>query len=165
MVGSEKEMCRAARFAFLAYASAFVGEHHQEERHPRNLILILAREFALKLATPMFIADDEGRLVFYNEPAEEVLGRPYSDAGEMAAGEWGELFQIEDLEGSPLPLEAMPAGVAFRERRPAHGGIRITGLDGKKRELAVTAFPLFSREREFVGVVAIFWEQPVLPFS
>ena len=140
-----------------------MGEYHQEERHPRNLILILAREFALKLATPMFVADAEGRLVFYNEPAEEVLGRPYSDAGELPAREWAELFRIEDLEGNPLSLDQMPAGVAFRERRPAHSSIRITGLDGKKRELEVTAFPLFAREQEFVGVVAVFWEQAVLP--
>lgn len=129
------------------------GEH-------RSLVLILAREFAMKLATPMFIADADGRLVFYNEPAEGILGRPYPEAGELRAAEWAELFHCEDLEGRPLPLERMPAGVAFYERRPDHGSLRIVALDGTKREIAVTAFPLFAREDEFVGIVAVFWEHP-----
>ena len=125
----------------------------------RSLVLILARQFALKLATPMFVADAAGNLVFYNEPAAAILGRPYSEAGEMPAAEWTRLFGIEDLEGRPLSPERMPAGIALFERRPAHGRIRIVGLDGQRRELAVTAFPLLAREGELVGMVAVFWEQ------
>jgi PAS domain-containing protein len=139
----------------VAYACASMhwGEH-------RNLVLILAREFAMKLATPMFITDAAGTLVFYNEPAEVILGRPYSEAGELSAAQWAELFRCEDLEGRPLSLERMPAGITFYEQRPAHGCLRIVGLDGARREIAVTAFPLFARQDEFVGIVAVFWEQP-----
>ena len=126
----------------------------------KNLVLILAREFASKLATPMFIADADGNLVFYNEPAEEILGRTYAEAGEMRAEEWSTLFRTEDVEGNPLPLEELPAGVTLRERRPAHSVHQITGLDGVSRPIAVTAFPLFAHADEFVGLVAIFWEQP-----
>jgi PAS domain S-box-containing protein len=124
----------------------------------KELILILAREFASKLATPMFVADRHGDLVFYNEPAEEVLGRTFAEAGEMSADQWTSLFQPEDLQGAPMRLEAMPPGIALRERTPAHGTFRITGLDGKKRVVSVTAFPLFARAEEFSGIVSIFWE-------
>lgn len=31
-----------------------------EGREPKTLVLILAREFASKLATPVFVADSEG---------------------------------------------------------------------------------------------------------
>ena len=127
-------------------------------RRPKNLVLILAREFASKLATPMFVSDAEGSLVYYNEPAEEILGRTFAEAGEMSAETWASLFHTEDLEGRPISLEHMPAGVAFTERRPAHGGLRITGLDGVQRTIAVTAFPLFASATDLVGVVAIFWQ-------
>src|ERR671919_760493 len=100
----------------------------------KNLILIIAREFASLLATPTFVADAEGNLVFYNEAAEDVLGRTFSEAGAMPAGQWAELFQIHDLEGEPMPLERQAAGIALLERRPAHGPLRITGLDGVPRE-------------------------------
>ena len=55
------------------------------QRRPKNLVLILAREFASKLATPTFVNDAEGTLVYYNEPAEGVLGRSFAEAGEMPA--------------------------------------------------------------------------------
>jgi PAS domain-containing protein len=129
-------------------------------RRQKNLVLILAREFASKLATPMFVIDDEGDLVFYNEPAEMILGRTFAEAGELNAREWPELFRVEHLDGSPMPLEEIPGGVALLERREAHASFRLTGFDGVQRTISATGIPLFARESELVGVVAIFWEQP-----
>lgn len=130
------------------------------EPRQKNLVLILAREFASKLATATFVTDAEGKLVFYNEGAEEILGRTFAEAGELPAAEWANLFEVERLDGTPMPLEQMPGGVALIERRPAHDLMCITGLDGVKREIAVTAFPLFARVDDLVGMVAIFWERP-----
>jgi PAS domain-containing protein len=130
-----------------------------ELRRHKNLVLILAREFASKLATPMFVTDADGNLVFFNEPAEVILGRSFTEAGEMPASEWATLFKVEDVDGQPIQLERMPAGIAFTEREPAHGTIVIRGLNGARRTISVTAFPLFAHTAEFVGVVAIFWEE------
>jgi PAS domain-containing protein len=127
-------------------------------RRQKNLVLILAREFASKLATPMFVADVNGDLVFYNEPAEEVLGRSFAEAGEMRAAEWQSTFAVEHLDGTPMPLEQRPTGIALREQRPAHANLRIVALDGIPRSLSVTSFPLFAHAGDFVGVVSIFWE-------
>ena len=123
----------------------------------KELILILAREFASMLATPVFLADGSGQLAFYNAAAEVILGKKFSEAGSFAAEEWAALFKTEALDGTPMPLETLPSGVAFLERRPAHGELRITGLDGVQRELAVTAFPLLTGQEKLAGVVAIFW--------
>jgi PAS domain-containing protein len=128
-------------------------------QHQKNLILILAREFASKLATPMFVADAEGDVVFYNEAAEEILGRPFAEHMQMSADQWVSLFRPETLEGAAMALTEMAPGTALLERRPAHGVAHITGLDGRKRVVAATAFPLFAHADEFVGMVAIFWEQ------
>ena len=129
------------------------------QRKTKHLILILAREFASKLATPMFVADAAGDVVFYNEAAEEILGRPFTEGMEMSADEWVSLFQLETVDGLPLSLSEMAAGVALREQRPEHRPLRMTGLDGKQHKVAVTAFPLFAHADEFIGMVAIFWEQ------
>jgi YD repeat-containing protein len=134
-----------------------------EGRSQKPLALILARELASQLASATFVADAEGELVFYNEPAGEILGRSYAEAGALQAERWAEVFQIEGLDGTPLPLERMPAGIALTERRPAHGRIRITGLDGRRRLVSVTAVPLFSSPSDFVGVVALFWEEDEQP--
>jgi PAS domain-containing protein len=124
-----------------------------------HLALILARELATQLATATFIADAEGELVFYNEAAEKILGRTFAEAGAMPATEWNSLFAIEDLEGVPLPLERNPGWIALTERRPAHAGLRIVGLDGVRRRISATALPLFSKPTDVVGMLAVFWEE------
>jgi PAS domain-containing protein len=113
---------------------------------------------ASQLATATFIADAAGDLVFYNEAAEKLLGRSFAEAGAMPAEGWASQFRVEDLDGSAMPLDRNPAGIALLERRPAHGQLWMTGLDGERRCLAVTAVPLFASATEFVGVMAHFWQ-------
>jgi PAS domain-containing protein len=131
-----------------------------EGRPQRHLALILARELASQLASATFIADATGELVFYNERAEEILGRTFAEAGPMRAEEWASLFRLEDLDGEPLSLERMPAAIALMEQRPAHGKLWMTGLDGQRRLLSVTGVPLMASPTELVGMVAMFWQIP-----
>jgi PAS domain-containing protein len=130
-----------------------------QQRRSKHLVLILAREFASKLATPVLVSDADGNLVFFNEPAAIVLGRSFAEVGELPASRWAELFRTEELDGTPMPLERLPAGIALREARPAHGRLVIHGLDRVRRAIAVTALPLLAHADELVGVVAIFWDE------
>ncbi|HYX89236.1 MAG TPA: PAS domain-containing protein [Gaiellaceae bacterium] len=130
------------------------------ERRQKHLVLILAREFASNLATPMLIVDDRGWVVFYNEAAEDVIGRSFAESAEMQIDEWSSSFEPRLLEtGDPVPRERRPTRIAFDERRAAHERLRITSRDGVERDVAVTAFPLFAHADEFVGIVAIFWRE------
>jgi PAS domain S-box-containing protein len=124
----------------------------------KNLVLILVRELADNLATPAFVTDEAGNLVFYNEPAEEIFGLTFAEVGEVPAPEWGAMFTVEELDGTPMKLQSMPHGIALIERRPASHAFAITAHDGTRREISVTAHPLFARARDFVGVFGIFWE-------
>jgi PAS domain-containing protein len=92
-----------------------------DSQRQKHLVLILAREFASNLATPTLIADARGRLVFYNEAAEAVLGRRFAEAGEMELDEWTASFAPRTLDAVPIPAERRPARIAFDERRAADG--------------------------------------------
>ena len=129
-----------------------------EGRTQKHLALIIARELASQLATATFITDAAGNLVFYNEAAETILGRTFAEAGTMPADGWASQFLLEDADGTPMPLERMPAGIALLEQRPAHGKLWMTGLDGERKLLSVTAVPLFASATEFVGMIALFWQ-------
>ena len=129
-----------------------------EKTQQRNLVLILARELASNSATPMFVVDPAGNLVFFNEPAENVLGRSFAETGPLSPEAWGRMFSPVDDEGKPIPLEVLPLAKTMRLLEPGHMEFTITGLDEVARKIAVTAFPLFARANEFVGAVAIFWE-------
>ena len=143
----------------MSEAAAQRREDVSHQGRPKSLVLILAREFASNLATPIYIADAEGTLVYFNEPAEEIAGRSFAETGEMPVGEWTQQLRPRDPDGAQLRREEMPGGIAFFERRPAHGRLRVTGLDGAEREIATTGFPLFGPDEEFHGIMGIFWEQ------
>jgi PAS domain-containing protein len=125
----------------------------------KHLALILSRELATQLATATFIADADGDLVFYNEAAEDILGRSYAEAGSMSPTERAALFRIEELDGTPVAPEELPSAVALAERRPLHRRLRIVALDGERRALSATAIPLFSHPDEIVGVMGFFWDE------
>jgi PAS domain S-box-containing protein len=123
----------------------------------KHLVLILARAFASNLSTPMMIADARGRLVFYNEAAEALTGRRFSEAEEVPVDEWTAAFAPRTESSEPLPPERRPARIAFDEHRASHLRYVATTADGEELEVEVTAFPLFAQTEEFVGIVTIFW--------
>ena len=126
----------------------------------KNLILILARDLTSRLANPAAVVDAEGTLVYFNEAAEPILGQTYAEAGELRAGRWATTWDPRDPDGNPVPLEELPLGVAFREGRPTHRALTITGGDGVVRDIESTAIPLCPREGLILGAVALFWERP-----
>jgi PAS domain S-box-containing protein len=123
-----------------------------------SLQLILARELAANLATPMFLIDEEGTLVYFNEAAELMLGRTFSEVGPMNANEFGTRLQLADLDGTPMRRRDSPAGVAYLKRQPSHRTVLATSLDGTRRPFEVTAYPLFGKVGEMHGVLTVFWE-------
>jgi len=125
----------------------------------KPLPLIMMRELADNVATPLFLVDRDGVLVYYNEAAEVLLGLRFVDAGSLTAEQWSARWGAEDVEGNPLPNDQRPLAVAMRERRPSHRPMNLLNGDGSKRTIEVTAFPLLARADEVVGAVAIFWER------
>src|SRR5688500_11958918 len=124
----------------------------------KEIELILARQLASYLIMPIFIVDPQGNLIYYNEPAELILGRRFEETGEMPVAEWSTLYQPEDETGNPLAPEFLPLVVALTNHAPAHRNMWIQGLDGVRRLIEVTAFPLNGQAERHLGALAIFWE-------
>ena len=124
----------------------------------KPLPLILARELAANLATPMSLMDARGVLVFYNDGAALLIGKPFAEMGEMPGEEFAEVLRMRTPDGQPLRRRDMPAGIALFERRPAHMVIAATGYDGVERVVHNTAYPLFGTTSEMHVVVSVFWE-------
>ena len=124
----------------------------------QEIEVILSRHLAECLAMPIFIVNPDGDLIFYNEPAEAILGLNYNETGMMPANEWATIFQPVDREGKALSPEDLPLMIALSTRHPAHKLFWIHGKDGVSREIEVTAFPLIGQAERFLGAIAIFWE-------
>jgi PAS domain-containing protein len=134
-----------------------------EKPTQHNLVLILARAFASRLATAVFLVDADGTVLYYNEAAEHVLGRRYIEGHGMPSEEWSTVFRPRDDQGNPVALEDLPIGVAIIRREPAHGIVTIHGADGVERQIEITSFPLFAHTDDFVGAIAIFWQMSESP--
>jgi PAS domain-containing protein len=120
--------------------------------------IILMRELAGHLATPIFVVDTAGDLLFYNDPAERLLGSRFDETGMMPFAQWSTVFTPTDGQGLPIPPQELPLAIAAQQRRPAQGGMWIRGLDGERRELTVTAIPIQGQWGDHLGAAAIFWE-------
>jgi PAS domain-containing protein len=128
---------------------------------PKSLPLILARELAANLSTAMFLLDAGGTLVYFNDAAELLIGKPFAELGEISAADFGEVLHLAEPDGTRLRRRDTPAGVAFIERRPAHRVLLATGYDGNRRLVESTAYPLLGASDEMHGVVNVFWSLPL----
>lgn len=121
--------------------------------------LILLKQWAMHIAIPVWLMDVEGNLVFYNEPAESILGRRFDEAGAVHSDEIAELFETTDLDGTPVPNKELPIVVALTEHHPAYEKLRIHRLDTHADlEIEVTAIPIEGQGGRHLGAMAVFWE-------
>src|SRR4051812_50050615 len=94
----------------------------------------------------MFLLDARGVLVFYNDAAARLIGKPFGEMGEIPAEEFGAHLQSRTPEGEPVRRRDTPSGIAFFERRPAHMTLAVTAYDGDDRLSHGTTVPLFPRQ-------------------
>ena len=124
--------------------------------HP--IQIILTRQLAGYLSVPLFLVDPVGTLLFYNEPAESILGRRFEETGAMSAEEWSSAFTPLDEAGQPIPPEQLPLRITLTTQRPSYRRFVIRGLDGVRRSLEVASIPIVGLQGEFLGAAALFWE-------
>lgn len=127
-----------------------------DQQQPIELILL--KQLASYLAQAIFLVDTDGTLLYYNEPAEALLGQRYEETGELALDQWVALFAPTDSLGRQVTAEEMPLGMAVRKRTPQQGRVWIKGRDGVSRQIAATAIPLDGQGGVPLGAMSIFWE-------
>lgn len=122
-----------------------------------ELEIILSRQLADSLSVPVFIVDLIGNLIFYNEPAEEILGKRFDETGVMPVEEWSTSFKPQDDQGNTIPPSELPLVHTLTEHEPAHKTFRIKNMKGKMFTISVTSLPIIGRAKKFHGAMAIFW--------
>jgi PAS domain-containing protein len=120
--------------------------------------IILIRQLAGYLGVPLFLADPNGDLLYYNEPAEVLVGLRFEETGPIPAKTWTSMFQQTDEQGRPIPPEELPLMLALATRRPAYKRFYIHGMNGVRRHIEVAAIPIVGLQGEFLGATSLFWE-------
>ena len=120
--------------------------------------IILNRQLADCLSIPVFITDTNGNLIFYNEPAEVILGKRFEDTGEMPVEQWSTDFKPVDEKGLLLPPDELPLVKTLKNAAPYHKSFCIVSMEGKIQKISVTSYPIIGRAGKMLGAVAIFWK-------
>ena len=120
--------------------------------------IILSRQLADSLNLPVFLVDPEGNLLFYNGPAEELLGRRFEDTGEMPMEEWSTAFHPTDADGKSIPPDELPLARTIQNHIPTHKNFWIKSFDGRSVNISATAIPIVGRAGKFEGAMSLFWD-------
>jgi PAS domain-containing protein len=120
--------------------------------------IILNRQLAECLSIPVFITDTVGNLIFYNEPAEDLLGKSFNETGEVPVEVWSTIFEPMDEESKRIPPEDLPLVKTLKDCYPYHKTFWIKSLRGQIEKISLTSYPIIARENKFLGAVAIFWK-------
>jgi PAS domain-containing protein len=120
--------------------------------------IILIRQLAGYIGVPLLLADPKGDLLFYNEPAEAIVGLRFEETGAIPAQTWTSMFAPTDEQGQPIPPEELPLIIALATRRPAYKRFHIRGMNGVRRHIEVASIPIVGLQGEFLGATSLFWE-------
>jgi PAS domain-containing protein len=121
------------------------------------LELIRARRLACDLPVPALLVDRHGDMLFYNEPAEDVFGRPFNEIGTLPLDEQTAVLAPRHHDGRPIPAGSLPGLVAVRQRRPAHATFQILAFDGRRHSVEATAVPLEGAGGRLLGALVVLW--------
>ena len=122
--------------------------------------MILVRQLAGYLFVPALVMDTTGTVVFYNEPAERILGVRFEETGRIGPEEVERLIELSDDPTAGPDDAGRPLVTALQQRRPAHARRWLLRRSDRVRlQVELTAFPVIDQEDRLLGAVAMFWER------
>jgi PAS domain-containing protein len=122
--------------------------------------MILARQLAGYLFVPVLVVDTTGTVVFYNEPAERILGVRFEETGRIDPQEADRLVELSDDPAADPDEAGRPVATALQQRRPVHARRWLLRRSDRVRlQVELTAFPIIDQEERLLGAVAMFWER------
>jgi len=126
----------------------------------QSVEMILVRQLAGYLFVPVVVVDTTGTVIFYNEPAERILGVRFDETGRIDSKEADRLIELSEDPTAGPDDTGRPLLAALHQRRPVH--VRRWLLrrgDRVRLHIELTAFPIIDQEERLLGAMAMFWER------
>jgi PAS domain-containing protein len=126
----------------------------------QSVEMILVRQLAGYLLVPVLVLDTAGTVIFYNEPAERILGVRFEETGRLDREEADRLIELSDDPAAGPDDADRPLVIALQQRRPAHARRWLLRRSDRVRlSVELTAFPVIDQDDRLLGAVAMFWER------
>ena len=126
----------------------------------QSVEMILVRQLASYLFVPVLVVDTAGTVIFYNEPAERILGVRFEETGRIDREEADRLVELSEDPGAGADEAGRPLITALQERRPVHARRWLLRRGDRVRlQVEITVFPIIDQDERVLGAVAMFWER------
>ena len=123
----------------------------------KSIQLILARQLASCIATPILLVDAQNALIYYNEPAEAIFNQRFDETGEMPAEEWTTRFAAVDDRPQSHSTRRSTHDAGARRGCPISQTMWLRASNGDWQHLRITAIPLIGEKGLLLGAMSIFW--------
>lgn len=118
----------------------------------QEIEFILARQLSEYLSSPIAIVDHNGRMIYYNESAEFILGKKFNESGEIESREWDERFYDESrttmIKMLDLPFLKVLSGRAIIE-----GEYWMRSFEEMDQKVRVICIPLVGMAQRELGAI------------
>jgi len=122
--------------------------------------MILVRQLAGYLFVPVVVVDTAATVIFYNEPAERILGVRFEETGPIDREEADRLIELSEDPAAGPDDTGRPLLTALQERRPLHARRWLLRRGDRVRlQVELTVFPIIDQEERLLGAMAMFWER------
>jgi PAS domain S-box-containing protein len=111
---------------------------------------LLHRQLLQGLPAATYTCDSKGRITFFNEAAAKLWGREPKIGVDLWCGSW----KIYKTDGTILPLDTCPMGVALKEGRAVFGEeIVVERPNGERRNVLPHPRPIFDSNGKVIAAV------------
>ncbi len=117
---------------------------------------ILARQLAEYMSTPIAIVDYDGKIIYYNEPAEYILGKKFNESGEIEYREWDNRFYLEHDRSAPMQVLDIPFISALSNRIILQGEYWMRNFEEVDQKVLIICVPIVGMGHRELGTIVYF---------
>jgi PAS domain-containing protein len=122
----------------------------------QDIEFILARQLSEYLTSPIAIVDHNGRMIYYNESAEFIIGRKYNESGEVEPRDWDERFYEDEGHGKTIKLLDLPFLKVLSGRSIVQDDYWMRNFEEIEQKVRVICIPLVGMAQRELGALVFF---------
>ncbi len=119
----------------------------------QDIEFILARQLAEYLSTPIALIDHDGKMIYYNESAEYILGRKYNESGEIESRDWEDRFFEQEERNQSIKILDLPFIRVLSMRHILQGEYWMRNFEEINQKVLIVSVPLVGLAQRELGAI------------
>lgn len=122
----------------------------------QEIELILSRQLAEYLSTPIALIDHDGKMIYFNESAGYVLGKHFDENGEIDLRDWnGRIFESENMADS-VDVHEISFIKVLSVRHIIQGEYWMRNFEEINQKVVIVCVPLIGLSQREIGAIIYF---------